>query len=131
LRLKALRELRDAGLSAGVFMMPVLAGITDSEPHIEAMARAASEAGAQWFLTAPLFLMPSAAKHFLPFVEKKFPRVAKQYREWYSRAAYPPEEYRKEISEKAARLRAKYGLGSRPCVTRTAPPEPQLSLCYA
>src|SRR5579862_6054229 len=54
LRLKAVRELRDAGLSAGVFMMPVLAGITDSEPHFEAMARAASEAGAQWFLAAPL-----------------------------------------------------------------------------
>jgi DNA repair photolyase len=131
LRFKALRQLRDAGIAAGVFMMPVLPGLTDSEPHFDAMARAASEADAQWFLSAPLWLMPSAAKYFLPFIEKKFPRLAKQYREWYSRAAYPPDEYRKEISEKVGRLRAKYGLGSAPRGARTARPEPQLSLSYA
>ena len=128
LRLKALRALRDAGLAAGVFAMPVLPGLTDSDAHLEALAHAASESGAQWFLAAPLFLMPSSAKHFLPFVEEKFPRLAKRYREWYSRAAYPPDDYRKEISEKVAALRRKYGLGSSPAQAHPGPPPPQLSL---
>lgn len=128
LRLKALRQLREAGLSAGMFMMPVLPGLTDSEPHFDAMALAASEAGAQWFVTSPLWLMPSAAKQFLPFVEKKFPRLAKQYRDWYSREAYPPEAYRQEISQRAGAARRKYGLGSRPSQSSCELPSTQLSL---
>jgi DNA repair photolyase len=126
--LKALRGLRDAGIAAGMFAMPILPGLTDSDAHLDAMAHAASEAGAQWFLAAPLFLMPSSARHFLPFVEKNFPRLAKRYREWYSRAAYPPEDYRKEISEKVSALRRKYGLGSSPSQSNPGPPPPQLSL---
>lgn len=114
LRFAAVRRLRDAGLAAGVFMMPVLPGLTDSDPHFEKMAEATKKADAQWFAAAALFLMPSAAKEFLPFVEEKFPRLAKQYREFYSRAAYAPETYRREVSERLARIRAKYGLGSRP-----------------
>jgi len=131
LRLKALRALREAGLAAGVFAMPILPGLTDSNEHLDAMARAASEAGAQWFLASPLFLMPSSAKHFLPFVEKKFPRLAKRYREWYGRAAYPPEDYCKEISEKVAAVRRRYSLGSSPSQAHPGPPPPQLCLDLA
>lgn len=119
LRLKALRQLRDAGISAGVFMMPVLPGLTDSDQHLEAMGRAANDAGANWFLTGTLFLMPSAAKHFLPFIDAKFPRLAKRYREYYARAAYAPDAYRKEMTARADRVRRKYGLGNR--VVSSAP----------
>jgi len=114
LRFAAVRKLREAGLAAGVFMMPVLPGLTDSDAHFERMAEAAKEVDAQWFAAAALFLMPSAAKEFLPFIEEKFPRLAKQYREFYGRAAYAPETYRREVSERLALVRRKYGLGSRP-----------------
>ena len=63
-----------------------------------------------------LFLMPSSLQVFLPFLEKEFPRLARRYREWYTRNAYAPEEYRKKISAQIGELRAKYGLGSRPYV---------------
>src|ERR1019366_6474291 len=82
LRFAAVRRLRDAGIAAGVFMMPVLPGLTDSEPHFEVMAQKAREAGAQWLAATALFLMPSAAKEFLPFIEEKFPQLAKRYREF-------------------------------------------------
>jgi len=94
--------------------MPVLPGLTDSDAHFEAMAQAAKEADAQWFAAAALFLMPSAAKEFLPFIEEKFPKLAKRYREFYSRAAYAPETYRREVSDRLAVVRKKYGLGTRP-----------------
>jgi len=114
LRLRAVQELRRAGIAAGVFAMPVLPGITDREKDLDALARGARDAGAQWFAASVLFLMPSAQKQFLPFLDAKFPKLAKRYRDWYSREAYAPESYRKEISERVAALRKKYGLGGRP-----------------
>ena len=114
LRLRAVEELRRAGISAGVFAMPVLPGITDREEDLDAIASAARDAGAQWFAASVLFLMPSSQKQFLPFLDKEFPRLARRYREWYSREAYAPEEYRREISARVAALRKKYGLGVRP-----------------
>jgi hypothetical protein len=58
--------------------------------------------------------MPSAQKQFLPFLDAKFPKLAKRYREWYTHSAYAPETYRQEISARVAALRKKYGLGVRP-----------------
>ena len=108
LRMNAVRDLRRAGISAGVFAMPVLPGITDREEDLDALARAARDAGAQWFAASVLFLMPSAQKQFFPFLDEKFPKLARRYREWFSRSNYAPETYRREISARVAALRKKY-----------------------
>ncbi|HEV2386703.1 MAG TPA: radical SAM protein [Candidatus Acidoferrales bacterium] len=120
LRLEALRRLRDAGLAAGLFAMPVLPGLTDAEADLDRLAHAARDAGALWFGASLLFLMPSSQREFLPFVEKQFPRLAARYRQWYVGRSAPPESYRREISERIALLRRRYGLASRP-VSRPAP----------
>src|SRR5580704_10400818 len=125
LRMNAVRELRGAGIAAGVFAMPVLPGITDREEDLDALARGARDAGAQWFAASVLFLMPSAQKQFMPFLDAKFPKLAKRYRDWYPREAYAPESYRKEISERVAALRKKYGLGGRPMDSRRPPQKEQ------
>jgi DNA repair photolyase len=114
LRLAAVRQLREAGLAVGVSACPLIPGITDGEGELEGVAAAAKEAGAQWFFTNVLFLMPSSAKQFLPFVREKFPKLAKQYEQWYSANGYAPEEYRKKISERVAKIRQAYGFTSRP-----------------
>jgi DNA repair photolyase len=93
-----------------------LPGITDGEGELEGVAAAAKEAGAQWFFSGVLFLMPSSAKQFLPFVREKFPRLARQYEQWYSKNGYAPEEYRRKASERVAQIRRKYGFESRPWV---------------
>jgi DNA repair photolyase len=114
LRLQAVKQLREAGLLAGVSAAPLLPGITDREGDLEEIAAAAKEAGAQWFFSNVLFLMPSAAKQFLPFVAEKFPRLAKQYEQWYARNGYAPEEYRRRISERVRRVRQIHGFNPRP-----------------
>jgi DNA repair photolyase len=114
LRVAAVRQLREAGLRVGVSASPLIPGITDREGELEAVAEAVHEAGAQWFFSGVLFLMPSSAKQFLPFVREKFPRLTKQYEEWYAREAYAPEKYRKMIADRVARLKQKYGFDSRP-----------------
>jgi DNA repair photolyase len=129
LRMNAVRELRQAGISAGVFAMPVLPGITDRPEDLDALARAARDVGAQWFAAGVLFLMPSAQKQFFPFLDAKFPKLARRYREWFSRSNYAPETYRREMSARVAALRKKYCLGSRPVeVARAGEESRQLSL---
>src|SRR6266403_17839 len=129
LRIAAVKELHEAGLAVGVSASPLVPRITDGEGELEAVAAAAKEAGAQWFFSGGLFLMPSSAKQFLPFVREKFPRLAKQYEQWYAKNGYAPEEYRRTASERVARIREKYGFRSRPWVDKKhTTPCSQLSL---
>ena len=118
LRLAAVKQLREAGLAVGVSASPLIPGITDRDGELEAVAAAAQEAGAQWFFSGVLFLMSSSAKQFLPFVGEKFPRLAKQYEQWFAKNGYAPEEYRRKASERVARIRKKYGFRSRPWVEK-------------
>lgn len=113
LRIGAVRALRHAGIAAGILVMPVLPGLTDRIADLEILARAARDAGACWFAANVLFLMPASRKQFFPFLAEKFPRLARQYQDWYARSGYAPESYRAEISERFASLRRKYGLETR------------------
>jgi DNA repair photolyase len=114
LRLAAVKQLHQAGLRVGVSASPLIPGITDRDGELEAVAAAAKDAGAQWFFSGVLFLMPSSAKQFLPLVREKFPKLAKQYEQWYAKNGYAPEEYRKKIAERVARIRLKHGFHGRP-----------------
>ena len=129
-RMAAVKQLREAGISTGVFASPLLPGVTDREGELEAVAEAAHEAGAQWFVSGVLFLTPSSSKVFMPFLEEKFPRLVAKYRQWYTRNTYAPEEYRKKIADRVARLRQKYGFHVRPWdeMKRPVLPVAQLSL---
>jgi DNA repair photolyase len=108
----------------------LIPGITDSEGELEALAQAAKEAGAQWIASGVLFLMPSSAKQFLPFLKEKFPRLTRQYDSWYSRNAYAPEPYRQKIAARVARIKSRLGFSFRPWDQLRQPvvPSPQLSL---
>jgi DNA repair photolyase len=131
LRLAAVKQLHEAGLRVGVSASPLIPGITDREGDLEDVAAAAKAAGAEWFFSGVLFLMPASAKEFLPFVREKFPRLARQYERWYAKNAYAPEEYRRKISERVARLRLKHGFHTRPFeeLQRKAR-SPQMSLAW-
>jgi DNA repair photolyase len=129
LRFAAVRALRDAGLPAGIFVMPVLPGITDRQQDLDALARLARDAGAQWFRASVLFLMPSSRNEFMPFLEQQFPRLAQRYRDFYEKHAYAPDSYRWDIGRQFSELRRKYGFpSSLPASPRPAPASRQLAL---
>jgi len=113
LRLEAVRQLRAAGIAAGVNCMPILPGITDSEKDLDELFGAAREAGAQWVAANVLFLMPASWGTFIAFLEEKFPKLARQYREWYRGYGYAPDSYKQQMSALVERLRKKHGLGKR------------------
>jgi DNA repair photolyase len=110
LRMEAVRQLREAGLEVGVSSSPVLPGITDAPADLEAVVRAAAEAGARHIFAGALFLKPCSAAIFLPFLEAHFPLLVENYRERYQNRAFLPESYAKRISRLVSSLRQKYGI---------------------
>jgi DNA repair photolyase len=108
LRIDAVRELRQAGLRVGVSCSPVVPGITDSPKDLEAVIRAAAEAGADYVFANPLFLKPCSAAVFLPFLEQNFPQLAENYRQRYQDRAFLPPAYGKRLSRLVALFREKY-----------------------
>jgi DNA repair photolyase len=128
LRLEAVRKLREAGIAAGVFVMPVIPHLTDRRADLDSLAAEARDAGAQWFCTRVLYLMPASWKTFFAFLEEKFPKLALRYRDLYRGYGEAPEKYRKEISALTKELREKYKLGSRPEPPASQPKVLQLGL---
>ncbi len=112
LRLEAVRRLRAAGICVAVFPNPIMPGLTDSERQLDRLARAARDAGAMSFGGGPLFLMPSAQKVFLPFLEKEFPHLAPRYREMFVKSGYLGREYKDALQRRVRRIRERYGLAS-------------------
>jgi DNA repair photolyase len=108
LRLDAVRALSAAGVRVGVSCSPVLPGITDSPADLEALVRAAAEAGADHVFANPLFLKPCSAAVFLPFLEQNFPALAENYRQRYQRRSFLPEAYAKRLSQLIHHFREKY-----------------------
>jgi DNA repair photolyase len=112
LRLEAVRQLNLAGVDAGVICAPVLPEITDRPRDLEALVKAASEAGAKFIFANPLFLKPCSAAVFLPFLEEHFPRLVPFYRTRYADRSFLPKGYGQRLSQLVAVLRQKYGMGS-------------------
>jgi len=112
LRLSAVQRLSEAGISVSVFPNPIMPGITDGEKHLDRLAKAAKDAGAQGFGGGPLFLMPCAQKVFLPFLDEEFPDLAPHYRETYGKSAYLGRAYKDMLSERVRRVRDRYGLAA-------------------
>jgi len=110
LRIDAVRTLSHAGLRVGVSCSPVVPGITDASKDLEAVIATAAAAGADYVFANPLFLKPSSAAVFLPFLEQNFPHLADNYRQRYQDRAFLPPAYAKRVSELVRRLREKYGI---------------------
>lgn len=107
-RLRAMRTLREAGVTAGVMMAPILPGLTDSAASIEAVAAAAREHDAASFSTAALRLAPHVKEFYLGFIGDEYPDLLPRYRRAYP-GTYAPLEYRDKLQQRINRIRAEYG----------------------
>ncbi len=125
-RLEALTTLREHGIHAGVFLSPVLPGLTDVEEHLEAVIAAAAEAGAEFIFSQPLRLGPGISEYYLPWLERAHPHLAHDYQRLY-RYNSPPAHYADRVKERVRTLKAKHGLQDRIPeikIERASPPLP-------
>jgi DNA repair photolyase len=124
-RLRAMRTLREAGVTAGVMMAPILPGITDSSASIQAVADAARRHNAASLSTAPLRLAPHVKEFYLGFVGDEYPDLLPRYKRAYP-GAYAPLEYREKLQERINRIRDEYGFGAH-SERRQRPPQPPVT----
>ncbi len=109
-RLDLVRAVTDAGLPCGVFLAPVLPGLTDRIDHLEAAVRAIAEAGATGVTVLPLHLRPGAREWFTAWLAREHPALVTRYRALYGRGAYVPAEYRSWLAGRVAPILARNGL---------------------
>lgn len=122
LRLKAVRKLTDAGVRASVFCSPVMPLINDSDPSLDALAKAAAAAGSYSFGGNVLFLKDCSRRVFFPFLEEHFPQSVRRYRERYNeKHAYLRGDYPERIHERIEAIRRRYGFDR-----KREPPQPEL-----
>jgi len=109
-RLRALRRLTDAGINAGLIVAPILPGITDDRPHLEAVFQAARDAGARFVHAGPLRLYAAVRDRFLPVLEAEFPHLVERYARAYARYSSAPRDYASALRRRIQRLQAQFGL---------------------
>ncbi len=109
-RLDLVRALTDAGLPCGVFLAPVLPGLTDGVEHLDAALAAIAAAGATGVTVIPLHLRPGAREWFMVWLQRAHPELVPRYQQLYARRAYVPAEYREWLSTRVAPLLARHGL---------------------
>lgn len=120
-RLEVMRRLASIGVPCGVYMAPILPGLSDTDEAIEAVASAARDYGATTFWAAPLRLAPLVKEHFLDFMDEAFPALAPRYARAYT-DANAPRDYQATIERRIARARERHGFaGEEP---RAAPAVP-------
>ncbi len=108
-RLRAVRKLSTAGLNVGLIVAPVLPGVTDDRRHLEALFRAAREAGARFVYASPLRLYPAIRDRFLPVLEAHSPALAARYRVAYEKQGAAPRDYARALTRRVQALQQKFG----------------------
>ncbi|HTC23881.1 MAG TPA: hypothetical protein VK688_05930, partial [Gemmatimonadales bacterium] len=108
-RLRALARLTGAGIRAGLMIAPVIPCVTDSRAALDALFRAAKEAGAHFVAGAALRLGPAARRRFLPHLAREFPDLAERYARHYAGRQTADRAYREALSRRLRALRRKYG----------------------
>jgi len=109
-RLLALQAITEAGVRAGILLMPIIPGLTDSERTLESVVRAAAAHGARYVHGRVLFLKDSAKKAFYEYLKQTAPDLHARYSRIYGRRAYTSDEYQREILSKVKKLKEKYNL---------------------
>jgi len=112
-RLRAVRELIDAGIRAGVLMNPIVPGISSKPALLERTVKAIADHGARFVGCNVMFLEGGTRDHFMRWLAQEYPQLVDGYTHLYARK-YAPSDYRKEVSSVIGMLKAKYGLRSRP-----------------
>ena len=111
-RLRAVRELVDAGIHAGVLMNPIVPGISSKPALIEATVKAVADHGAQFIGSAVMYLQDGTRDHFMGWLAAEHPHLVEGYERLY-KGKYVPAAYATAIKRVVGEMRSKYGVGAR------------------
>jgi DNA repair photolyase len=95
-RLRAVRELVDAGIYAGVLMSPIVPGISSKPVLLERTLKAAIDHGACFVGSNVMHLEGGTRDHFMRWLETERPDLLDGYRQLYT-SKYASGAYREKV----------------------------------
>ena len=122
-RLRAVRDLVDAGINAGVLMAPIVPGFSSSRTKLERTIKAIADHGARFVGCNVMYLQDGTRTHFMGFIEREFPAMRPRFERLYARK-YPPDAYRAQIKSMVQVLQARYGVSRREAAEDTDVQQP-------
>ena len=111
-RLRAVRALREAGVNAGVLMMPVVPGFTTQPSKLEATIKAIADHGAAFMGANVLYLKGGTKDHFMGFLANAYPQMVESYGRLYA-GAYASTEYVSSIRALIGMLQERHQVNRR------------------
>jgi DNA repair photolyase len=124
-RLRALKQLVDAGIQTNVGMAPILPGLSDKPELMADVVRAAREAGATGVWANLLHLKPGTKEHFLASLERDWPELLPEYARLYGRRAYLSKEDSEPVRAQVRELTRVHGIRDRRRLKLEPPDEPK------
>jgi DNA repair photolyase len=103
-RLRAVRELCDGGIDAGVLMAPIVPGFSSSRDKLARTVDAIADHGVRIVGSNVMYLQDGTRTHFMAFLAREFPSLVPRFEKLYAKK-YPPDWYRKEVKELVASIR--------------------------
>jgi DNA repair photolyase len=123
-RLRAIERLSAAGLRVGVGMAPILPGLSDRPEQLEAVVRAARDAGASHVWSGVLHLRDGTRQHFLDVLERHWPELLPRYLADYRTGPYLKPEKTTPVTRSVSGMVERLGMGGRPRHLLSPPPAP-------
>jgi DNA repair photolyase len=108
-RLRAVRTLRDAGVKAGVLMMPVVPGFTTQPSKLDATIKAIADHQAAFLGANVMYLKGGTKDHFMGFLARAFPHMVQGYGRLYA-GAYAAPAYVKEVRALVEMFKNRHGM---------------------
>ncbi|WP_288010789.1 radical SAM protein [Kyrpidia sp.] len=88
-RLEAVATLVGQGIRAGIFLAPILPGLTDSDEVMASVLRAAKKHDAQFAVASMLRLAPDVKQWYMRTIQAHYPELVPLYEELYRRTNPP------------------------------------------
>jgi DNA repair photolyase len=126
-RLRAVRELIDAGINVGVLMAPIVPGFTSARSKLERTIKSIADHGARFVGCSVMHLQGGTRTHFMNFIGREFPSMLPRFERLYA-GPYAPEAYREEAQGMVRVLQARYGVATRGEELRPGSPLPSKEL---
>ena len=123
-RLRAIRALVDSGIRASVAMAPILPGLSDDPAGLEAVVRAARDAGATSVWAKVAHLQPGTKEHFMAALARDWPDQLPHYRSLYAGRGYLSPLDTEPTITRVDQLRELYEIADRRTVVLPREPEP-------
>lgn len=111
-RLRAVRELVDAGIDCGVLMAPIVPGFSTQPAKIERTVKAIADSGATSVGAMVMHLEGGTRDHFMAMLNREFPAMVEKYQQLYA-GKYVKKDYDTRVQEVVSLMRLRYNIAPR------------------